>query len=171
MEQAEIWKVFRAGRWVTPVNVGFQREADRYIFQGEYYNQLNKTKRYHHQRQVTFYDEEFFLIEDIIDGKSICSLEILIHFHPECSFQLHHDYLVLNRGETSIRIIWNEQQTSASIANWFYVPEFGIVLDSQMLILKPSVENARKLYYVITPLKYIEAAENTIDDLRTEAKV
>jgi hypothetical protein len=40
-----------------------------------------------------------------------------------------------------------------------------------MLILKPSVENARKLYYVITPLKYIEAAENTIDDLRTEAKV
>lgn len=157
-EQAELWKIHRVGRWVKLLSAKKEKNKSGISFVGQYENSIYPNEVYQHLRRVIFVNNRFFSIEDQIRGKSIYSIESLIHFHPQCKFEQDANIIQLNIMDKSVCILWDDKKMFSEIKEWFYIPEFGKLVKSNRLVLKPGVDNNGKLCYVITPLGYINEA-------------
>lgn len=161
MEQAEIWKVFRVGRWIKPEFVSMNKTESGWLWQGRYQNQLNPKKAYTHTRKLIL-NEHCVLIEDDINVKNIFKIESLIHLHPDSQIVMSSSELAISINNETIYILWQNEILNAELKDWFYVPEFGKIQTSQKLVLQPFVEKQRKLCYVITPQKHIDEARKLL---------
>ena len=134
MEQAELWSAFRMGRRVQPQKVKLKTEPD-FEFLGAYYNNLNKHLSYWHQRKIKV--AEYIEIEDQWLAKKLISVENLIHLHPDCKVELNDGQILIKRDEVEICLLYDYSKVKAELREWFYVPEFGKVLPTKVLVLLP----------------------------------
>jgi len=159
-EQAQLWKVFRAGKWWVRIKEASLQETETGpFFDGGY--EYSSAKVFHHRR-VTFIDQKFFVIEDKITGRSLQTIESLVHFHPECSIEQKSGMIELYRGDKGICLLWDSEIAEAELKPWFYVPEFGKILQSYKLLLKPEVADQVKLYYVIAPPEHVPKGKEIV---------
>ena len=164
-EQAELWKIHRVGRWVKLISNKIEENKNGIRFSGQYENSIYPNELCQHFRSVTFINNRFFVVEDQITGESIYSIESLIHFHPQCEFEREANMMLLAAKNHSICILWNEDRISSEIREWFYVPEFGMLINSKKLALKPLIANNMKLGYVITPSEYLNDAREYLSKM------
>jgi uncharacterized heparinase superfamily protein len=165
LEQADIWKAFRVGRRIKPGEVEFNEDNVNNIFNGKYFNSLKKDLSYTHQRKILLIEQKFFVVQDRVHGKHILTVENLIHIHPECKIILNSDEITLKQNAMQIYILYNSRDMKIELTEWFYVPEFGNVKTSSMIIFKPQIEKSINMYYVITPLIHREEARVYLDGL------
>ncbi|MBD3225289.1 MAG: hypothetical protein GF313_11200 [Caldithrix sp.] len=157
MDQAEFWAAFRVGRRVEPeqVNVG---NDDLPAVTASYQNQLSRREAYRHQRRITCIKNRFFLIEDYVTAKSLTSAETLLHLHPSCRIAREQNHIRITRAKTEIVIIYDHQHQDVQTKDWFYVPEFGEVLDNKVLIFNHKARAALRTAFIISPVQYLSDA-------------
>jgi len=170
LEQGEIWKAFRMGYRIKPGESGFITQQQKVFFRGNYTNSIKKKDSYSHQREVHFVNQKFFLIHDTINGKHIKTIENILHFHPECLVTKNTREVKLKRELEEIYILWNPGNLSVELHSWFYVPEFGKIIENQMIVFKPQIENSVNMYYVIAPARYRDEAMYFIEELKRTKK-
>ncbi len=166
LEQGEIWKAFRMGYRIKPSESGFIAQQQKVFFRGKYVNSIKKKESYSHQREVHFINQKFFLIYDTIFGRHIKTIENILHFHPECSITINTGEIKLKRDKEEIYILWDPGDLSIDLRSWFYAPEFGKIIENQMIVFKPQIENSVNMYYVIVPAKYRDVAMLYIEELK-----
>ena len=114
----------------------------------------------------SFIANKIFIVNDLIDGKNIKALENLIHFHPECEINFENNKVIISRNDIKIFILYKEKMMNVEKRDWFYVPEFGKILDSKMLVVTPISYDLHELYYFIVPDCYLKFAEDYLLYLR-----
>lgn len=170
LEQGEIWKAFRMGYRIKPSESGFITQKQKVFFRGKYENSIKKKDSYSHQREVHFVNHKFFFINDTIIGRHIRTIENILHFHPECSITIDPGRVKLKRDKEEIYILWDPSDLSVDLQNWFYVPEFGKIIENQMIVFKPQIENSVNMYYVIAPARYRDEAMHCMEELKRTKK-
>lgn len=160
LEQAEIWQTFRMGRRIKPEQVKVGIENEYPVFDGTYRNNLSHSFSYLHQRKIRFVAGKFFAVIDNIEAKRINNLQSLIHIHCDCSIELIKDALKITQGEDTICILFKANHFSLKIDDWNYIPEFGILMNSQMIVFEPKDLNSVMIPYLISPIMYFEDARN-----------
>ncbi len=159
LDQAEIWQAFRMGRRVSPSRVNLEQIHRGVRFSVEYENRLVPARGYWHRRRVEMVEEEFFLIQDAIRTSHPESIESRLHFPPDTEIQLEKGRCWLIREEKKVVLLWNPQQMRAQLHSWFYVPEFGKIRNTRMLVFYPPIETEGTMCYVIAPEQSIQKAE------------
>ncbi len=161
MEQGEIWAAFRMGRGVFPGSVKFVNENDILKFSGIYENNINRKLKYKHKRDISFYFNKFFIINDSIEGKNIKSIESYFHLAPRAEI-VQFDKKIEIKVESRIVYIFFKHCYSTTIEDWFYTPEFGKIRKTKLLIIKPFIDKMTCLSYIISPVEYLSEVEKYI---------
>ncbi len=143
MGQAEIWSAFRMGRRIRPQAVRFKFD-DFLEVQAEYSNRL-KRKRAVNYRRVFRLQENKLEISDFWQGRTIISVENLIHLHPRVEAQKREAEVILKNGDVKVVLLFDETKFRLEVRDWFYVPRFGEILNSKMLVLIPTDNEAREM--------------------------
>ncbi len=139
----------------------------RIYFKVNYSNSLKKKLSYTHRRSINFIDQKLFLIQDRIAGKRIEIVENLLHLHPHCEIKINADEILVQRNNESVSILWNSRDVTLEVRDWFYVPEFGRMEESRLIIFKPKIEKIINMYYVITPSVLREHARSHLHEWLT----
>lgn len=145
MDQAEIWSAFRMGRRVHPEKIEIKTKP-AFEFFGTYHNRLQRKWAYRHQRRIKV--AESITIEDQWQARAVKSVENLIHLHPDCKIELNEGRALIKRGVAMMHIIYNAQKIRSELRDWFYVPEFGKIIPSKVLVLIPE-KNLSAMSYSI----------------------
>jgi uncharacterized heparinase superfamily protein len=153
-EQGEIWKIFRMGKRVKKIQASLTESNQTPQFEGFYINNIHSRQKYWHKRTVNFIRQSFFLIQDEIFGNNIKKIESLIHISPDCHIERNPGELILSINNTTIFILFNTSELNMKIKDWIYTPEFGKILNSNLIILKPNVADLRTFKYIIVPGEY-----------------
>jgi len=156
LDQAELWQAFRMGKRIKSIDFKYDESDDEIHCVGSYNNNLTTSENYRHKRMLTFINKSFFYFEDVIEVKRIKSLESLIHIHPECVIKLDGNTVFISRDSKQIVLLYDLTSAQIEVRDWFYVPEFGKVIDTKVIVLKPNIENQVRLSYIICPLVYLE---------------
>ena len=145
LEQAELWSAFRMGRRVRPQQVSVKTEPV-FEFTGAYRNAMDKKLGYWHQRKIKA--AQSIEIEDQWKAQTVLSVENLIHLHPECEIEMDAGKITIKRKDAAVLLTFDAQKIKTELRDWFYVPEFGKILPSKVLVLMPDV-NLEKMAYSI----------------------
>ncbi len=148
MEQAQLWSAFRMGKRVSKPIVTFDEKKK--IFIGKYKNNIEPKKSYIHQRELLVQDDGTVLINDEISGRSIKSVESLLHFHPACGVRLSNNMIEITNNKISIFIIFDRDSVTVSLNDWFYVEEFGKVIQNKVAVFKPKNMSSQSGRLIIT---------------------
>ncbi len=150
MEQAELWQAFRMGKRIKPEAVRFKAEPFP-EFAGSYKNQLNKKRAYRHQRFISWQKTNMIVIKDVYRAKRLRFVENLIHPHPECRLEQTKGSILLKRNGIELAVLFDENEAWAEIRDWFYVPEFGKVIPSKVIVLIPKDIQKGQMEYRLKP--------------------
>jgi uncharacterized heparinase superfamily protein len=162
-EQAEIWQAFRMGRRVRPGAVKIYKDGTNWDFLAEYDNDLNESQKYTHKRKVTFVDQKFFMVDDVVLGDNIENIHSNIHLHPDCEISLSDGAIRLSQENRYIFILYPGDLFKVTVDSWFYNPEFGKIIPSKMLKIHPIKNDVTRLWYLLTPEIHQTNAKKYID--------
>lgn len=159
LDQAELWQAFRMGRRVHAPVTEVKEQPEEVTFTVAYQNNLDRTKAYTHQRTIRLVQNSFFVVEDRVQTKRPLEIVSLLHLHPDVKVEMGRGGCVLRQGRERVMLLWNPGEMSAEIRTWFYVPEFGKILESKLLVFHPSIEKQCVMYYVIAPEQHVQQAK------------
>ena len=158
LDQAEIWNTFRMGRRVKPMITETFIDKNMSKFSSVYENNLSKKRAYSHRREVVLYENKFFHIADHIKGKKINSFTSQIQLHPDCNIEIEGFKIKISQSEHSIFILVSDKAYTVKVEDWFYTPEFGKIVPSLKLEIKPVSIEQYLIEYLVVPSLYLESA-------------
>jgi uncharacterized heparinase superfamily protein len=165
MDQAEIWQTFRMGKRVSAPLVSTEVKGDIIKLCASYNNDLSRKNSFRHEREVLFYHSNFFHIKDHISGTKISSIVSRLNIHPDSTLELNKNTIKLSQSDTSIYILLSEHACNIEINDWFYVPEFGKIIPSKRVEIRPVNLENKFIDYVIVPSDHLHSAEQYFTDL------
>ena len=148
-EQSEIWSVFRMARRARPLYAELRRVEETHIeFAGAHDGYRRLAGKVEHHRKILFSRDAGWTIQDELRGGGVHTMESLVHLHPDFeAFAQSDGYLIRRRNGACVAVISLLTAADRGPESGWYFPEFGVRLESAMLVFRCSGALPLKLSY------------------------